>query len=136
MSAQDVLELLVDGDGMIDTPKAIEALTTAIKRKLEEGAVIDGNAALQLFSLQLDYVTATLTQIVIGQQSDLVAAHRGLDQIITGQASRIPEYDVAAQTAALLGNFEVQNLARTYDALEAALEASEEPTPEDDDEQS
>lgn len=126
MSAQDLLGLLVEGDDQLDANKAIAALTSAIADLIEDGINIDGNTALRLFAAQLDYVSTTLAQILVGQQSDLVAAHRALDELLTGQPSQIPQYDLAAQTAMLLSNFEIQNLARTYDAM---LEAQRVPAP-------
>ena len=132
MSAQHLLELLVDEDGMIDTSSAIEALSKGVQDFVDKGVKLDGQTALRLFAAQLDYVTTTLSQILVGQQSDLVAAHRGLDQLITGQASRIPEYDTAEQISELLGNFEIQNLARTYNAMLEASGAAAAVPPEGD----
>lgn len=126
MSANDILELLVDEDGNLDAPTAIETLNARVRELIDDGYRIDGSKALGIFADQLDFVSATLSALIVNVTASVVAAHRGIDQLITGRASEIPEYDVGEELAILLSEFELQHLGRTYDALEEVKAASDE----------
>jgi hypothetical protein len=122
MGATEILTLLTDEDNNLNLSEAINALQAAIDKALKAGATLDGNTALRLYAQQLDYVTMTLSQLVVSTQVAIVAAHRGLDQLIKGVPSDIPEMDGNLELQTLISNIQLQNLARTLDALEANLE--------------
>ncbi len=131
MASEQLLQLLVDEDGNLPIEEAVAALNEGIREKIDKGLRIDGNAALGLFADQLDYVTASIAGALVNLQGAVIAAHRGLDQLVSGRASEIPEYDVTDALAKLLAEFEIQHLSRTYDAL-CAVEAQVEVIADDE----
>ena len=126
MGASEIINLLKDEDNNLNLGVAIEAIQEATSALVTEGAALSGNAALDLFSKRLDYAITTLAQLVVGTQASVVAADRGLDQLITGAASQIPEYDADVELATLLANIQLRFSAETLDALEASRGASTE----------
>lgn len=132
MGATEILTLLKDENDNLNLGKAIEAMQVAINKEIEGGASLDGNTALRLYAQQLDYVTLTLSQLVVSSQVALVAVHRGLDTLIRGRESEIAELDGDLELDTLIANIQLQNLARTLDALEASREASTEAAVDED----
>jgi len=132
MGATEILTLLKDENDNLNLGKGIEAMQVAINKEIEGGASLDGNTALRLYAQQLDYVTLTLSQLVVSSQVALVAVHRGLDTLIRGRESEIAELDGDLELDTLLANIQLQNLARTLDALEASREASTEAAVDED----
>jgi len=132
MGATEILTLLKDENDNLNLGKAIEAMQVAINKEIEGGAYLDGNTALRLYAQQLDYVTLTLSQLVVSSQVALVAVHRGLDTLIRGRESEIAELDGDLELDTLIANIQLQNLARTLDALEASREASTEAAVDED----
>ena len=123
MGSKEILTLMADENDQLNLGDAVEAVADAIRALVAEGIVMDGQTALQLFSNQLDFVSMSLAKLVVSTQVAVTAAHRGLDQLITGQESAIEEMDGDLELSQLMASFQLQSLARTLDALEAVKKA-------------
>lgn len=132
MSAQNLLTLLADEDGNLSLEDAVAALSNAVNEAVESGKTLTGQQTLYLFSLQLDYVTGLLAELIVQTQNGLVAAQQGIDTLLTGQRSTIPDYKMGEELQVLLLGVEVERLARMYDMLTGGADDTDQSEAGDD----
>ena len=117
MSARELMSMLADADGNLNLSDAVIALRAAIGRETAEGKALTAQAALRIFSRQLDHVSRTLAEALLNTQASVIAAHAAIQHMMTGQDMERPSFDPEAELELLLSAFEIERLAMTYDTL-------------------
>lgn len=125
MSAKEILELLVDGDGNLQLSDGVDALAQGITRLVKDGAQINANEALGLFTANVDHIARTLSEIILETQGAVVAAHAAITHMQTGKVPEMDTFDLQENLSILLLGFELEQLAGMYNALEVARDSRE-----------
>lgn len=130
MGVNELLHVIANEDGEVDVLEAALRLGDGVTSLAEQGATLTADRALKIMQLHQDSVNDTLAEILVQLQAAVLQLQDGLSQLLTGQASSSPEFDVEAELEALTLGFEMFRLGLLYDALEESLEVAVEPPPE------
>lgn len=127
MSAQDIINLLVDENGNIPMQVATDKMLQLLAGR-DTYSVSDATA-LALDTLALEQLVITS---IADTQSALVDVMKLLDTFVKGgQMSEIPDYDHVAETEKMIQTLNLTRMMMLYDALEGS--ADDEPTSDGDD---